>query len=567
MKKTFQALCALALALVILSVGLAYQANRNVRPSQSANNNARPKLVVVVVMDQFRAEYLTRFAPFFGEGGFKWLQRHGANLTNAHYTYATTYTGPGHALILSGSYGHTNGIIANKWYNYKSGQSEAMFYDADAKLIGLETSAGDDVSPRNFIGNNLSDQLLLSNNFKSKAIAVSLKDRAAIMLGGKLGKAYWFHEEAGGFLSSTYYMKDLPDWVKAFNARKLPDSYYGRQWEKSLPEAAYSISTADDVPTETDFKGLGRTFPHTLKDKSGKPATAFYEAFTATPFGTDYELEFARTVIEQEKLGADQYTDLLGISITATDIAGHSFGPDSQEVQDLMARTDRQLADFFAYLSRKFKSGEVLIAFTADHGATPMPEYLRSLGIDAGRIRKKQLGDAVEQALDAEFGDAKWVVGLEDPSIFLNRAAIAEKKLDRARVERAAGEAILSINGVAGYFTYTQMLEGRLPPSQLARFFEKSFHPERSGDILVVTRPFYFWGKYGERDEGSTHGSPYEYDTHVPLIIVGPSVRPGTYNFSADIADIAPTLATILGLGAPSGNEGRTLHEILSASE
>lgn len=565
MRKPFQAFCAFALALAILSAGQSQQASRNIRPSQSVA--AKPKLVVVIVMDQFRAEYLTRFAPFFGEGGFKWLMRSGANLTNARYTYATTYTGPGHALILGGSYGHTNGIIANKWYNYKSNRSEAMFYDPDAKLIGLDTEAGDDVSPVNFIGNNLSDQLLMSNNFKSKAIAVSLKDRAAIMLAGKKGTAYWFHEGAGGFLSSTYYMKDLPDWVKAFNARKIPDSYYGKQWGKSLPAAAYDISTADDLAWETDFKGLGRTFPHTLKDKSGKPAAAFYEAFTATPFGTDYELEFARTVIEQEKLGADQHTDLLGISITATDIAGHSFGPNSQEVQDMIARADRQLTDFFSYLNSRFKSGEVVIAFTADHGATPAPEYLLSLGMDAGRIRKKQLSDAIEQALDAEFGEAKWVVGLEDPAVFLNRAVMAEKKLDRARVERAAGEAILGIKGVAGYFTYTQMVSGQLPPNHLARAFEKSFHPERSGDILVVTKPFYFWGKYGESDHGSTHGSPYEYDTHVPVIFVGSPIRQGTYNLTVDIADIAPTLATILGIGAPSGNEGRALHEILSSSE
>ena len=567
MRKLFQAFCAFALALALLSAGQSQQVNRSLRQASARNAGSKPKLVVVIVMDQFRAEYLTRFAPFFGDGGFKWLMRSGANLTNARYTYATTYTGPGHALILSGSYGHTNGIIANKWYNYESGQSEAMFYDPDAKLIGLETAAGDDVSPRNFIGNNLSDQLLMSNNFKSKAIAVSLKDRAAIMLSGKLGKAYWYHEGTGGFLSSTYYMKDLPEWVKSFNARKIPDSHYSGQWGKSLPAAAYDISTEDDLPFETDFKGLGRTFPHTLKDKSGKPSPDFYEAFTATPFATDYELQFARHVIETENLGGDQYTDLLGISITATDIAGHSFGPNSQEVQDLIARADKQLAEFFAYLNRKFRSGEVVIAFTADHGATPTPEYMKSLGVDAGRIRKKQLGEAVEQALDAEFGEGKWVVGLEDPSIFLNRALIAEKKLDRAHVQRAAGEAILKIKGVAGYFTHSQMLNGQLPPNQMARYFEKSFHPERSGDILVVTKPFYFWGKYGESDHGSTHGSPYEYDTHVPLILVGAAIRPGVYNFSADIADLAPTLSTILGIGAPSGNEGRTLHEILSAVE
>lgn len=553
----------LAAAVLLVGIG-AWGGEERTGRKPGRDAGARPRLVVVIVMDQFRAEYLTRYAPYLGDGGFRRLMREGACLTNAHYSYATTYTGPGHALILSGSYGHTNGIIGNRWYNAKTDRVESMFFDPDAQIHGVAASPrDDDTSPRNFVGSNLSDQLLLSNHFRSKAIAVSLKDRAAIMLAGKLGKAYWFHEGVGGITSSTYYGKELPAWLREFNARKIPDTCYGKKWEKSLPESAYAISRQDDFPNETDFRGLGRTFPHPLGDPSGKPAAGFYEAFTATPFATDYELELARTAIEREELGLDEYPDILGISITATDIAGHAYGPDSQEIQDLVVRTDRQLAGFLTYLRGRFKEREVVIGLTADHGAAPMPEYLQSLGIDAGRIRKKQLSDAIEASLNAKYGQAKWVLALEDPGIFLNRAVIAEKKLNPPEVEREAGEATLQVKGVAGYFTRSQFLSGRLPSSPWASHFEKSFFPERSGDVLISTRPFYFWGTYGERDTGSTHGSPYEYDTHVPLILAGPGVQPGSYARAADMADFAPTLATLLGINAPAGCEGRALGDIL----
>jgi len=577
-----------------------------VAQAQGGNTPAKPKLAVVLVLDQFRAEYLTRYAPFFGEGGFKWLMRTGATVKDAHYTYATTYTGPGHALILSGTYGHTNGIIGNRWYNRTSKQTESMFYDAKSELITVgmpkftankpgdialssdsinvasllesmtpaastlkASPKDDDTSPRNFIGNNLSDQLLLANNFRSKAIGLSNKDRAAIMLAGKLGKAYWYHEAAGGMISSSYYSRyGLPRWVEEFNARKLPETYMGKTWTKLLPESAYAISRTDAFDAETDFKGLGKTFPHTLTDKTGKPTADFYEAFTATPWANDYQLELARKAIEAEQLGADAYTDILGVSITATDIAGHSWGPDSHEVQDMIVRLDGQLADFFTYLNKRFKKGEVLIALTSDHGACSIPEYSASIGLEAARIKKKQLNEAIDTALDARYGKpeggAKWVLVLEDPGIFLNHDLLDAKKLDRAEVERIVGEATLTVPGVTAFFTRSQFLSGNLPPNRWASYFEKSFYAPRSGDVLIQTKPFYFWGSYGERDTGSTHGSPYEYDTHVPMLFNGPGVKPGSYTLNADMTDFAPTLAALLGITAPAGNEGKRLSEVLT---
>jgi predicted AlkP superfamily pyrophosphatase or phosphodiesterase len=566
------ALSLAALSLAALSLAVLLLALCSVSPAhaQSARTTGRPKpkLLLVIVLDQFRAEYLTRYAPHFVEGGFKYLMRNGANLTNAHYSHATTYTGPGHALILSGSYGHTSGIIGNRWFNRSTNRVESMFFDPNAQILGVQASPkDDDTSPRNFIGTNLCDQLRLSNNFRSKVIAISNKDRAAIMLAGKLGKAYWYHEGVGGMTTSTHYMRELPAYIKAFNARKIPDSYYGKTWNQLLPPTAYSVSRPDNFAHETDVPGLGRAFPHTLTDASGKPTTAYYEAFTATPWANDYQLDLARLVIDAEQLGADNDTDVLGVSITATDIAGHSFGPDSLEVQDMSVRLDRQLAGFFRDLNRRFKPGEVAIALTSDHGACPIPEYMASINVEASRIKKKQLSDAINPALDARYGapagDAKWILALEDPGIYLNRDIMTAKKLDAAEVERVVGEAAVSVPGVTQYFTRTQLMNGQVPPGRWSSFFEKAFFPSRSGDVLLMTKPYYFWGTYGERDTGSTHGSPYEYDTHVPLILMGNGVRPGTYASTVDISDLAPTLAGLLGVSSPAGNEGRRLTEML----
>ncbi len=530
----------------------------------------KPKLAIVLVLDQFRQEYLARYAPFFGSGGFKRLQREGANLTNANYGHATTYTGPGHAHIASGSYGHTSGIIGNRWFNRSTNRLESMFFDANAQLIGLEAvPKDDDTSPRNFWGNMIGDQLRLSTGMRSKVIGLSNKDRAAIMLAGKLGRAYWFHEGAGGLTSSTYYAPQLPAWVQNFNARKLPDAAFNKAWTKALPETAYYLSRPDDFAAETDFKGLGKTFPHILKDASGKPTADFYEAFTATPFATDYQFEAARTAIESESLGADEYTDLLGISITATDIAGHAYGPDSQEIQDMIVRLDGQIAGFLSYLDKRFKRGEVTLVLTADHGACPVPEHMQTLGIEAGRIKSKTINDAVEAELTKRFGapnpDSKWVLAVEDPGVFLNRNLITERKLDAAQVQRRAGDALLTVPGISAYFTREGFLSGQVS-GRYAAMYEKTFHAERSGDVLYQTKPFYFNGSYGNKDTGSTHGSPYSYDTHVPLIFWGAGVSIGTSAQPVAIADLAPTLCALLGIGTPAGNEGQVIPSVLPAN-
>ena len=546
-----------------------------------------PKLVVVVVLDQFRADYLTRFEAHFGETGFKRLAKRGASFTG-HYGQYATYTGPGHALILSGSYPYVNGISTNKFFNTETQRSEAMVFDAESEILGVKkTDADMDVSPRNFVGSTVGDELALATGKQSRTVTLATKGRGAILLGGRLGKSYFMNDDTGEMTTSTYYAPQIPNWVAGWNAKKLADASFGKMWERALPEPAYAISAPDDAKSEGDSKGLGKTFPHKVNGKLAAPGPDYYEAFVQTPFANEYELDFARAAIENEQLGARGVTDLLGISLSAIDLAGHTFGPFSQEVQDLVVRVDKQLGTFFDWLDTKLGAENVLTLVTADHGATPVPEQMSAFGFEAGRIRKKVIGDAVEAALTTRFGalppaaakelpkeaakegpkekakegdkekpkGEKWVVALEDPHIFLNRAAIAAKKLDLQEVELVAGQAAAAIKGFGGYFTRTQLLRGNVPATPLGMSILRSYHAPRGGDVVLWTLPFYFWGKYGEKDIGSTHGTFYRYDSEVPVLLAGPGVRQGRYGVR-EMVDVAPTLSYLLGISAPAASEG-----------
>ncbi|MGH8864351.1 MAG: alkaline phosphatase family protein [Burkholderiales bacterium] len=521
----------------------------------------RPKLVVVIAIDQFRADYLTKFDPYFGATGFRRLLSRGATWTG-HYGHYATYTGPGHALLLSGSYPYVNGIGANKFYNAETSRSEAMVFDGSAQILGMAKTDPDmDVSPKNFLGSTVGDELSLATGGQSKTISLATKGRGAILLGGRLGKTYFINDDTGEMTTSSYYMRELPAWTLAWNKKKLADSYFGKKWERVLPPEAYAISVPDDAKAEADSKGLGKVFPHVVNGKLSAPGPDFYEAFTHTPFANDYELDFAKAAVDGEKLGGRGVTDLLAISLSAIDLAGHDFGPFSQEVQDLVVRTDRQLGDFFEWLYGKFASDEVVVLLSADHGATPVPEQMAAIGFDAGRIKKKAIKEAIDGALTKRFGAAGgdgWVVAMEDPHVFLNRKVMAEKKLDAKEVERVAGEAAMTLKGFAGFLTRTQLMTGVVPPTDLARSLVRSYHVPRGGDVLMWTQPFYFWGKYGEKDQGSTHGTWYRYDSEVPVILVGPGVRPGRYGMR-EMVDVAPTLSYLLGLTAPAGSEGDVL--------
>lgn len=519
-----------------------------------------PKLAVVIVIDQLRRAELERLEPYLTQG-FKRLRERGAVL-DGHYGQQNTYTGPGHAVILSGSYGYLNGIIQNKWYNRATGRSESMLFDPDSHPLGQASAdPGDDTSPRNFFGSTVGDELKVWTQGASKTIAIALKERGALLLGGHTGAAYFFSEASGEVTSSTYYMAELPQWAMAFNKERRPDKLFGTSWVRALPLEAYG-PLADDAVWEADVLGLGRVFPHPLDGKEKMPGPKFYEAFMTSPAGIDYTFELARAALEGEGLGTRGVVDLLAISVSPTDYIGHAFGALSHEMQDAIVRTDRALGAFFAYLDAKLGKDGWVAVLTADHGAAMPPEQAKSLRLLGERTKKAQLKAVVGGALEARFGKGAWIIALEDPSLYLSRKLIDERKLDAALVEEVAGEALLSLPGFVGYVTRTSLMRGALPPTQASRAIARSFFPARAGDVVAVQAPFSFWGKYGEKDAGGSHGSFYRYDTDVPLFFYGPLFRPGTYG-QVEMVDLAATLARALGTTLPAACEGEPLENLL----
>lgn len=528
-----------------------------IKPAAAAPS---PKLVVLLVADQFRADNLIRWGHLLSEGGLKRLMREGARATG-RYGQQNTYTGPGHALIATGSYGYMNGITQNKFWNRQAGRAESMLYDGNVKILGeKDLSLEDDSSPRNLVGSTLFDELRFANK-DSKVVSVSLKARGAILLGGHTGHAYWFSDQTGEMTTSTFYMQELPEWAKRWNSGRLADKLFGKVWDRLLPESAYT--NIDASPHEADLKGLGRVFPHPTNAKQQTPNSSYYESINYTPTGLEVQIDFARAAIEGEQLGQRGVLDALAVSISGTDLAGHLFGPYSHEYQDMVLRLDRAVEKLLTDLEKKFKPGELVIAFTADHGAAPIPEEAMQKNLLAGRVRKGIVKDTVQKALSQFYSiQGEWVAALEDPSVYISPKMIAQAKADPAQVEEVAGRAVLQIPGVIGYYTRTQLMRGWIPPTDISSAVLRSYFPSRGGEIVLVMAPFYFWGKYGEKEQGTSHGSFYRYDTEVPMVFWGQSYNPGEYGV-IDQIDFAATLSHSLKINPPAGCAGRPFMPML----
>jgi predicted AlkP superfamily pyrophosphatase or phosphodiesterase len=489
------------------------------RPSQ--NSSIKARLVVGIVIDQFRYDYLTRFENSFGEGGFKRLRTRGAVFANANYLHTPTYTACGHATFMSGTTPAQNGIIGNEWFDRDTGKRVTSVSDGSVKLLGGgEGISG--MSPHRLIGSTIGDELKLASGGQAKVIGISFKDRSAILPAGKRPNgAYWFDSKTGGLVSSTYYFSDLPEWVKKFNREKKSDRYLNAGSE----------------------------------DSSGQHS---YNKFEATPQANDYLIDFAKAAIENEKLGADEITDLLTISFSANDLIGHTYGPYSREVEEVTLHTDKVLAQFFNYLDQKVGLDRVVIALTADHGVAPVPGDARALGF-GGRLDAKALAETIESTLDRQFEDEKWIISFVNSNVYLDESVIERRKVSIEEIERAACQAALKVPGIAACFTRTQLISGALPQTMIARSVANGFYPQRNGNIVVVPQPFHFFGE----GSGTTHGTPYSYDTHVPVIFYGAGIHAGIYYGSSSPADIAPTLAALLKIEMPSNSTGRILSEAL----
>jgi predicted AlkP superfamily pyrophosphatase or phosphodiesterase len=524
--------------------------------------SATPKLIVVISVDQLRYDYLVRFREHFGEEGFMYLFNNGANFINATYKHALSMTGPGHAVISTGSYGNQNGIFANNWYDVITKQDVYCVGDRSVDGVGNFSAR---MSPANLIGSTFGDELRIHSNFHSKVISVSIKDRAAVLLGGKLADgAYWMSDSS--FVTSTYYMDDLPDWVSSFNKSELINSYFGRKWKRALPEAVYASMDKDDAPYEGVGNGLGRTFPHTITgDDTSRISSSYYWALLSSPFGNEILSSFAKEAMKAEKLGRRGFTDLVCIGFSSNDYVGHLFGPHSQEAMDITVQTDRILADLFAFIDTEVGLTNCVIVLTSDHGIAPIPEYLLAQNehTDAGRLMQKTLMNYCTTALIGRFGQLKenqrWLDRITGCNIYLNRDMVRQKKLAIEQVTKALADSLLTMREIAASFTRQEMM-ALVGSSPIEQRMKRSFHRLRSGDIVYALKPYFI---EGYSTTGTTHGSPYDYDAHVPMIIVGTGIRKGTFASEVSPADIAPTLSALLGVEFPAGREGRVLEEAL----
>lgn len=523
-----------------------------------------PKLTVVVSIDQMRADYLQRFGPYFAEGGFKRLLADGANFQNCFYAHAVTITAPGHATILSGVNAREHGIIANEWLDPKTLIQGNAVEDVDSPLVGLVMRPGMVVtpkmgrSPRNFLGTTVGDRLKATYGSAAKVFGVADKDRSSILMSGpKADGAYW--GEDGVFVTSTYYRRELPRWVKDFNAAHPPEADFGRVWERLLDPAIYDkVQGPDDATGEYVGGGFTRTFPK--KIDGGKPeiSNLFYWALDYAPWNNDLVEEMAERLVLEEKLGVDDVPDLLCVGFSQTDRIGHNYGPDSHEVMDSYLRLDRTLARLLGFLDQHFR-GEYLLVLTADHGATPIPEQtLEKRGPGAaGRLSADDVDKPLRAGLAAALGeppaDSYWA--LRDGSNFrLNRVALAAKQIDPATAARALRDVLLKIPGIGEAWTREELL-GTAPLDAFGERMRRSFNAERSGDVVFILKPYWLGGVVP-----TGHGSPYDWDSHVPLLWLGAGIQPGTHPEPVHTEDLAPTLARLLGVDLPAA-KGKTLLE------
>jgi hypothetical protein len=531
--------------------------------SHAFSQTPRPRLLVVISIDQFRPDYLQRFRRYFGPGGFNLLLTQGAEFSQAQYEHSITQTCAGHAVILTGSYANKNGIVANTWYNPALRRAEYCAADTAAKLIGASSEGR---SPRNLRDSTVGDQLKRATGGRSRVFAIAGKDRSAIMMGGHLADAaYWTEDTV--VATSTYYMKALPDYVRRFNSSGAISQYQGRIWNHLLPAAAYSIAGADNVAAEENAGGMGRTFPHQLA--TGASSARFMEGFETSPFENEVLVDFAMEVVRAEHLGGDEDPDLLAIGFSANDLVGHSYGPDSHEMMDITIRTDRLLERFFTFLMQQVGRDNLVIALTADHGVAPLPELLRARrpSTNAGRIDPAVIADAAERALRARFGTPRapawverpnWIMNQSWPFLYLNLPALEERGVKLEDAELVAKQAVQAVPGVAQVLTGAELAQQRAAGNHTRS--ELSYDPERSGQVFYVLAPYLL---PSARPEGTTHGSPWTYDTHVPLLLFGSGVKPGRYGEVVGVADLAPTLSTLLGIPTPHGSQGRVLREAL----
>jgi hypothetical protein len=540
-----------------------------------------PRLAVLVIFDQLRGDYLERWEKLFGEGGFRRLQREGAWFTNCQYPYADTFTAAGHASISTGSLPSEHGIIENSWYDRTLGKEVYCVatgrYERVPPAIQSEPGSisetkkidSGSVSPERLLAPALGDALKEATQGKGRVVALSLKDRSAVLPAGRHPEAcYWFDSRAGIFVTSTYSRQSVHPWVAEFNQTRPADRWFGKAWQRFRPDLEYDYySGPDDVAGEGKGFGQGRTFPHPMMGGKTKLSEDYYQALVTSPYGNDLLLELALRAVDAERLGRGDAPDLLVVSFSSNDLIGHVWGPDSQEVLDVTLRSDKVVQRLLKDLDAKVGKGRYVLAVTADHGVCPLPEVARAQGKDAGRVAADLLGRRAEAFLNETFGQKekqeRWLEAKTSNWLYLNRALLQAHGLDSAQVEEALAGWFKQQPGVWTAYTRSQLLHGLPADDRIGAAVRRSFYPERSGDVTVVLKPYYlFASAFGS---GTTHGTPHSYDTHVPLLVYGPGIRPGQDQEAVTPLATATILARALGLQPPARAEATVPKRLFAA--
>ncbi len=517
--------------------------------------NRAVKLVLVISVDQMRFDYLTRLGSLY-KGGLRRLLDRGAVFSKAMVHHANTDTGPGHAVILSGRHPSSTGIIADRWFDTSSKRTILLVEDPKYSALG---GRGGSYSPSQFIGTSLGDALK-EKSPKSRVVAVSLKERCAILMAGHRGDAaYWYEPAAGNFVTSTYYMNQAPAWLEQWNRQRFADRYAGQLWTRLLPDAKLYEKYAgrDDVEGEWDRRDI--RFPHRIR--GNPPESRFYDDLRRTPFADEMTLDLALEALKGHELGKDESTDILAVGFAAMDVIGHTYGANSQEVMDQLLKLDQTLEKLFQEVEKSVGLAHTLVVLTSNHGALPLVEVLQDKGLDARRSSPSDLESAVQKELGTRFPAISGLIAHYDaPNFYLDEAVMERHQLRREDVEATITKALLSTDLVEAVYTHSQMLSSKQSTDPYVQLFRNSFYQPRSPHLMVRLKRYVY---LNDRMGGTGHGSPYDYDRHVPIIFMGPRVKPGKYASPCGLEDIAPTLARLLSFDYPRERGSRLLLEMI----
>ena len=540
---------------LVFCICLAFQLSAQNNPTPQSIK--RPKLVVGIVVDQMRWDYLYRYYDRYAvDGGIKRLLGNGFSCSNTLIPYAPTITACGHTSIYTGSVPAITGITGNEWWDYDYGQISYCTGDDNVKTVGGTTSEGQ-MSPHNLLVTTIGDELHFATNFRSKVIGIALKDRAAILPAGhSADAAYWYEETTGNWISSSYYIKELPRWVQDLNAKKMVDQYFNLDWNTLYPINTYVQSAPDEEVYE--YRPFGREakgFPYNLKQFAGTN----YKLLPVTPYGTSYTLDMAKAAVTGEQLGTDSITDLLAISLSTPDYIGHTFGPNSVEAEDDFLRLDKDLGAFFSFLDDKVGKGEYLVFFTADHGGAHVPQFLRQHKVPTGNADGNAYEAALNKLLKDKFGKDKLVTGIMNYQVYLDHAAIKAAGINKDTIYKQVIDYLLDQEAVYRAFPLDN-LSGVTLNATIKSSISNGYYPPRSGDIQILYKPQWI---EGFTNGGTTHGAWNPYDAHIPLLWYGWNIKPGETSRDVYMTDIAPTVAALLHIQMPSGSVGHVIQEVV----